>query len=226
LRSLGSDILDFVLPQRCPGCGDPAPPETLLCADCIARLPRLAHALCARCLRHERPADGCLRHPGERVHAAFVYDERVALLVHAIKFGARPHLARAYAPALAAVLPERARRGALVTAVPLHAARLRERGYDQAAVLAAAVADRIGAPCVPGLLVRTRATRAQSGLGARARRDNVQGAFAAAKPDWIRGRKVIVVDDVLTTGATLCEAMEALRRSGARTRGLAMAWAQ
>src|SRR5262249_21039978 len=147
-------------------------------------------------------------------------------LVHALKFGGRPHLARTFAPAVAAALPDRARSGILLTAVPLHSARLRERGYDQAAALAAAVADRIGAPYVPGLVGRTRATAAQTGLGSRERRDNVRGAFAIAKPGWVRGRRILVVDDVLTTGATISEAMSALRSAGARTRGLALAWAQ
>src|SRR5205814_3580709 len=133
LRALAGDLLEFVLPQRCPACGEPAAPEKLLCEPCTARLPRLDVALCARCLRDERAPDGCRRHPGDLVHAAFVYDERVALIVHALKFGARPRLARAWAPALAAALPGSARAPALVTAVPLHPVRLRERGYDQAA---------------------------------------------------------------------------------------------
>ncbi len=225
-RSLARDLLEFVLPQRCPGCGVPAAPETLLCERCRTRLPRLEGALCARCLRDERPPDGCRRHPGDAVHAAYVYDERVALLVHALKFGARPRLARTCAPAMAAALPERARRPALVTAVPLHPVRLRERGYDQAACLGEALADALGAPFVPGVLARTRATRAQSGLGSGERRRNVAGAFRVERPGWVRGREVLVVDDVLTTGATLHEAMAALRAAGARTRGAALAWAQ
>ena len=201
-------------------------PEALLCARCTARLPRLSGALCARCLRDDRPPDACRRHPGDAVHAAFVYDERVALLVQALKFGARPRLARACAPAMAAALPEAARAPALVTAVPLHPVRLRERGYDQAACLAEALADVIGAPFVPDVLVRTRSTAAQSGLGARQRRHNVAGAFHVARPAWVRGREVLVVDDVLTTGATFCEALAVLRGAGARTRGAALAWAQ
>ena len=226
LSSLGRDILEFVLPQRCPGCGQPAAPEALLCERCVTRLPRLEHALCARCLLDERAPDACRRHPGDVVHAAFVYDERVALLVHALKFGARPRLARTLAPALAAALPVAQRRPALVTAVPLHPVRLRERGYDQAACLGEALANVIGAPFVPDVLVRTRATAAQSGLRARERRHNVAGAFRVARPAWVRDREVLLVDDVLTTGATLHEALGALRAAGALTAGAALAWAQ
>jgi ComF family protein len=226
LFALARDLLEFALPQRCPGCGEPAAPERLLCPGCFARLPRLEVALCVRCLRDERPADGCRLHPGDRVHAAFVYDERVALLVHALKFGARPRLARACARALAGTLPRTARRPAFVTAVPLHPTRLRERGYDQAGCLAEALADQLAVPFVPGVLARTRATRAQSGLGARARRRNVRGAFRVEHPAWVRDHDVLVVDDVLTTGATLHEVLRTLRSAGARTSGVALAWAQ
>jgi ComF family protein len=159
------------------------------------------------------------------VHAPWIYDERVALLVHALKFGARPGLARPYAAAVAAAIPPRVRRADLLASVPLHPVRRRERGYDQAARLAEWLAGELGVPYVPGLLQRTRATRPQSELGAAARRVNVRGAFEVVRPGWVRGRRVLVVDDVLTTGATLVECMAGLQSAGARTAAAALAWA-
>jgi len=226
LGAIARDTLEFVLPQRCPVCGEPADPAVLFCDDCARALPRLGVAICARCLSEERAPDACARHSGQQVHAGLDYDERVALLVHAIKFGARPGLARAHIGAVADALPRRWRRPALVTAVPLHRTRLRERGYNQAEAIAEALADTIGAPFVPDMLARVRDTRAQSALGPRARRANVRGAFRLARPAWVRGRDVLVVDDVLTTGATMAECLTTLGAEGARTAGAVLAWAQ
>ncbi len=221
-----ADLLEFLLPQRCPGCGAPADPARLLCASCLARLPVLGRPLCARCLLEDRPPDVCRSHAGDRVYAAWIYDDRVAGLVQALKFAGRPGLAHPCALAIAAALPPGSRAPDLVASVPLHAVRRRERGYDQAACLGVALADELGVPFVPGLLRRARETRPQSGLGAAARRRNVRGAFHVTRPAWVRGRRVLVVDDVLTTGATLAECLAVLRAAGARTAGAALAWAQ
>lgn len=220
------DLLAFLLPQRCPGCGAAADATLVLCDRCRARLQPLAGALCARCLLEDRPPDGCVRHPHDQVHAAWLYDELVASVLHPFKFGDRPGLAPVLAHGLAARLATLRRPGLLVTAVPLHRARRRERGYDQAAMLAECVAERLAVPFVPGVLERARATRAQSTLGPEARRRNLAGAFRLAHPASLKGRDILIVDDVLTTGATLHEAMRTLRAAGARPHGAAVAWAQ
>lgn len=169
--------------------------------------------------------DGCGRHPGDRVHAAWLYDERLAAVVHAFKFEGRVRLADRLAPAIADSVARSGFRPELVVAVPLHATRRRERGHDQAERLARAVARASGVPYVPGVVERARATRPQTTLGPEARRRNLAGAFRVLEPAWVAGRRTLVVDDVLTTGATLAEASAALRAAGAHTRGAVAGWA-
>jgi ComF family protein len=159
------------------------------------------------------------------VWPALVYEERAPLLVHALKYEDRPGLARALAETLAGALP--ASLGVdLLAPVPLHPARRRERGYNQAWLLAAALADRLGVPALEDVLVRVRATPAQARLGPPRRRRNLADAFRVREPQRYRGRRVLVVDDVLTTGATLEACLGALAEAGAQPVGAALAWSQ
>jgi ComF family protein len=219
------DLEAFALPQRCPGCGVPAEPERLLCEACFERMPAISFRVCAHCLVRGREPVGCNRHASARVWPAVVYDERAALLVHALKYGGRPGLADVLAERLARALA--AAPGAdLITAVPLHPARRRERGYDQAWLLAAALASRLGVPALADVLERVRATPAQARLDPERRRRNLAGAFRVTEPQRYRGRCVLVVDDVLTTGATLEACLGTLAAAGARPTGAVLAWAQ
>lgn len=102
----------------------------------------------------------------------------------------------------------------VVVPVPLHPSRLVERGYNQAALLARVVAQRLSLPCAPRALFRPRATARQTDLDQRARRSNVAGAFAVAEPARLAGRGVVLVDDVETTGSTLLSCREALLAVG------------
>jgi ComF family protein len=222
---LRRDLEEFVLPSRCPGCGIAADPARLLCEPCRARIPRLSFSLCARCLVRGREAAACVVHPLQTVWAAWVYDERAAIVIQTLKYGERPRLAETLGEELARAIPS-ASDADLVVEVPLHPARQRERGYNQAALLADALSATIGVPRLPAALERVRATRPQARLDARARRENVDGAFRARRPDWLSGRTVMVVDDVMTTGATLEACMEVLASAGARPLGVALAWAQ
>jgi ComF family protein len=219
------DLEAFALPQRCPGCGGPADPERLLCGACCERIPALSFALCARCLVRGREPVGCGRHPQAQVWPAVVYDERAALLVHALKYGGRPGLADALAERLARALPA-ALTADLVTAVPLHPARQRERGYNQAWQLAVGLASRLGLPALEDVLVRVRHTAAQAQLDPERRRRNLAGAFRVREPQRYRERRVLIVDDVLTTGATLEACLGTLAGAGARPVGAVLAWAQ
>jgi len=224
VSAVARDLIAFALPQRCPGCGIEADPSRLLCDACRTRIPRLESELCVRCLAAGREPAGCRAHPGYASGAAWIYDERAARVIHALKYGERTALACGLAHEMARALPP-GYRPDLVVEIPLHRTRRRERGYNQAALLADALAEAIGAPRLAGALERARPTRAQARLGPAARRLNVAGAFRVRHPGALAGRSVLIVDDVLTTGATLESALESLLRAGADARAMALAWA-
>lgn len=223
LAALARPLAAFAFPQRCPGCGAPADHRLVLCDACLAMIPPVPEALCTRCLLAGRMPAGCVAHPRHRAWAAWVYDERAAAVIQAFKFHGRPQLARLLAARLAAALPASLAVD-LVTAVPLHPARARERGFDQGERIARELADAIGVPHAP-LLARVRPTPAQARLGPAARRRNLAGAIAVMHPAWAAGRNVLIVDDVLTTGATLAACSDALECAGAEPCAAAVAWA-
>jgi ComF family protein len=225
MANLAADLLEFGFPQRCPGCGASSEPHRLLCAGCQAAVPRLAMPLCARCLARGADPSSCSTHAAYRVWPAWIYDERAALLIQALKYEGRAELAPPLGVELARVVPP-APRADLVLEVPLHRARRRERGYNQAALLADALSHTSGVPRLPDALERVRATRPQARLDPRQRRDNVAGAFRVRQPEWLAGRTVLIVDDVMTTGSTLAACLETLAGAGARAAGVVLAWAQ
>jgi ComF family protein len=213
-RATVGALLDLVFPPRCAACGDgvEAEPFCPVCAGAIDPVP----PGCARC-GHPGPdalCGACLASPPEfdAVRAGGLFGGPLADAVHALKYGGRPALARPLGTWLAA----RAllSRGAVVVSVPLARGRRIERGYDQAALLADAVARAAGARRARAVLRRTRETPPQVGKTRAERARNVAGAFEASRP--VSG-DVILVDDVVTTGATADAAAGALRRAGARS---------
>ncbi|HTM21446.1 MAG TPA: phosphoribosyltransferase family protein [Kofleriaceae bacterium] len=149
--------------------------------------------------------------------AVFRYGGQLAVAVRRLKFGRRTEVARALAPLLAPALAEAAAGCDLIVPVPLHWRRLAARGFNQAALLLAQAGRRLELPVDRLSLRRRRATAPQTGLDARARRRNVDGAFAVAprRAGRLAGRRILLFDDVVTTGATLAAAAEALRGAGA-----------
>ncbi|MDB5367931.1 MAG: amidophosphoribosyltransferase [Rhodospirillales bacterium] len=215
--------LDLVLPPSCLGCRV-AIDRPGLCASCWRRLTFLAPPWCACCglpfeqtLEQGAICGGCAGAPPEfdRARAALAYDDTSRPLLLAFKHGDRLEGVAIFAAWLAAVLRDRLDEIDLIAPVPLHRWRLWSRRYNQAAELARALGRRTGLACDPRLLLRKRATPSQGGLSAAGRRRNVAGAFALRHGADIAGRRVLLVDDVFTTGATLDACARALRRAGA-----------
>jgi ComF family protein len=190
--------LERILPPWCRCCGIPQGVEGL-CGACRSRRPRFAYA-----------------------RAALRYGEIAREAIHAFKFGGRRGLANPLGDLLAG-LGLRALPGAapdLLVPVPLHPRRARERGYNQALLLARRLERAWGVPVAADALRRAVPTQPQADLDAAARRRNVRDAFAVQSPGLIAGRHVVLVDDVLTTGATAGECARTLSRAGAETVGV------
>lgn len=224
--SLLSAALDVIFPPACPGCGADHPPA--FCASCLPRLPPPRPPLCRRCGLSLSPAAAdtcatCLERPPafDRARACAVFSAVAAqpsplrVVLHRFKYERE----LAEAGALVAVLRRRCPLdlGAYDVAVPvpLHLARLRWRGFNQAQVLLAPVAREHGLAVEPRALERARPTDPQVRLDAAARRRNVRGAFRVRRPEAVRGRRVLLFDDVYTSGATADACARALRRAGA-----------
>jgi ComF family protein len=233
-RSALRPILDFALPPRCPGCGAITPDPHRFCLDCWSSLTFLGDPCCARCaLPFEYGEIGevicgqCMAEPPafDRLRAAVAYGDISRAVALKLKYGGRPGIAETMASLM--LRHAEAGEGALFVPVPLHRWRIWRRGYNQAALIATALARRTGGEARLDLIERVKATPTLRGLGRRARRDAVRGAFRVEKRrrEEIKGRSVTLVDDVFTSGATANACAGALRRAGA-ARVNVLTWAR
>jgi ComF family protein len=222
----GRVLLDLVYPPACVACfGATAEPHGL-CPACWAGIRFIERPYCERL---GTPFDVDLGAPllspaamadppvFERARAVARYDDGARALVHRLKYGDRLDLARALGAMMARAGAELIAQADLIVPVPLHRWRLWRRRFNQAMALSAVVSRVTGLPCDPLALARVKATRPQVGLSRAQRGDNLQGAFrvpAEARPG-LAGKRVLLVDDVLTTGATANAASRALLRGGA-----------
>jgi ComF family protein len=210
-----SGFIDLMLPPRCGGCRTVG---AWLCERCRSRVRRLEEPICRRCgaeVESARKQCGCQNRLRAlaRLRSAVAYEGPIELAVQRFKYQGWRRLAAPLALMLAERLVVEGLAAPWALAVPLHPARLRQRGFNQAELLATELRLRLALGQPPGELIRIRATPPQVGHDRLSRLENVRGAFAWRGAD-LTGQSVLVVDDVATTGATLDACAAALRESG------------
>ncbi len=224
LADASRTMLDLVLPPRCAVCGVVVAEPYSFCAGCWPDIRFLGEPCCARCglpFAHDMGegalCGGCHADPPPfaRARAATAYGEAARAVALKLKYGRRTSMARLMARHMARHVE--AERDALLVPVPLHRWRLWQRGFNQAALIADALARLTGGRVLSDALVRTRRTPPLRAMGRSERRRAVKGAFAVnpARADQVRGRSVILVDDVWTSGATAEGCAAALVAAGA-----------
>lgn len=225
-RELRLAIVDLLLPPRCAGCGE-AIAQPSLCGPCAAHLRRRAGG-CSRCGEPLLPGQACASDHRwlaglDWLRAPFAYAGTGGALVRRLKlhgdFAALPVLAAAMAAALRPALGAQFRH-ALLVPVPLHRRRRRLRGFDQARLLAHAIGRRCGLAVESSCLLRVAATLPQGDPRVTSRERNLAGAFGVRRARRLRGRPVVLVDDVATSGATARACARELAAAGVRDVGL------
>ena len=216
LGQVRNKAVDFLFPPRCVGCGREG---DFICSRCRRAFPLLLAPLCERCggpLTWEGHCLNCQRWRLviDGIRSPFRFEGIVRQTIHQFKYNHFKALALPLARLLDEYLQHRALPAEVLVPVPLHPHRLRERGYNQGGELARELGRLAGLPVVEGTLLRFRDTPSQVGAAGELRYGNVSGAFAC-RDQRLRQKRVLLIDDVCTTGATLDACAVALKEAGA-----------
>ena len=229
LRRIGRAFVDGVLPPRCLSCGEVVDQPDALCAKCWGGITFFAPPWCALCglpfphpMGEDAVCGDCAREPPSwhQARAVLRYDKHSRRLLLAFKHGDHTHSAAAFGRWMHRAGNEVLAGADLLVPVPLHWTRLFQRRYNQAALLAHAVRAAGGPEVAANWLVRRRRTPPQGHLGPAARQRNIAGAFALRPRRSVAGKRVVIIDDVMTTGATAAECARVLERAGAVSIGV------
>ncbi|MGE4094811.1 MAG: double zinc ribbon domain-containing protein [Candidatus Binatia bacterium] len=233
LRKLGTAFLLFLYPQRCLGCRSFIDPHESFCQTCQRSIQPIKSPLCICCgipfttpLGPDHLCGDCLAElPPFRRARAWVYyhnngdktvPQPISSAVQQFKYQRNLSVGQSLARLAAPYFPLRGEPYDLIVPVPLHLSRLRWRGFNQSLLLAHAIGQGYNIPVDPFSLIRTRSTLPQTQLKAKERQGNVHDAFAIATPRYIEGKRVLLVDDVYTSGATVTECTKTLLSAGSQ----------
>lgn len=236
LRTALGPVIDYALPPRCPGCGAIVAADDAFCLACWSDMRFLGEPCCARCgmpFDHEMGAGAlcgaCLADPPpfDSARAVLAYGDAARTVALRLKYGRRLGLARLIARHMARHLPPGADagEGALIVPVPLHRWRLWGRGFNQAALIADHLGRQAGLSVDKRTLVRARRTQPLRNLNPDMRARVVKDAFALAPDHGFKGRSILLIDDVHTSGATAAACARTLKRGGAASVHL-LCWAR
>lgn len=196
-------LWELVFPSKCPFCGCVVERDMAVCARCGQELPWLTGPAA---LKRVELTGGCV--------SVFHYQDQVRQSIHSYKFGGRSGRARAYGTLMARTVAQQELDFDLISWPPLSRRRRRQRGYDQAELLARRVGVLLEVPVVSTLKKSHRPAQSSLEDGAR-RRANLRGAYSVPQPAQVHGRHILLIDDVVTTGSTLSECARVLRLAGA-----------
>jgi ComF family protein len=223
-HSVRQTLLDLLFPPRCVICG--SADVDWYCAPCRSKIDRILPPLCVHCGRplDRQACSYCRTAPLEidGIRAIAFFEGNLRKAIHAFKYKHRPELVRVLGSLVSEYISIHPLPADVITAVPLHTVRERSRGYNQSLLLARFLGAQTNLPVWENALTRIRATQPQTQLNAVERIANVQGAFAS--DTRVAGRRILLIDDVCTTGATMNACSVALKQCGVRSVwGLALA---
>jgi ComF family protein len=197
--------------------------DNLLCSACWKKYKFIAKPFCACCgypfsfeMEDQALCGKCIKLPPyfDSARYLFKFDQDSKKLIHALKYNDQTHLAKIFAKLQYNIYREDIAKYDLIIPVPMHWLKRMLRMYNQASLLGNELSKITNIPINNDILLKTRWTKAQSTLKKNARQKNLQGSFKIMKPELLKGRKVILVDDVLTTGATVKECSKILKKNG------------
>lgn len=237
--SLLSSLIDIIYPPRCCICTDfleehPAGRGDI-CDECFISFKELAHPFCSICaepfkskVEEDHLCERCLRKRPfyDELRAPYLYEEKLMKAIQLIKYSGKSYIVKSLGPLLGVYAKNliSITKNMIIIPVPLHRKKIRQRGFNQSGLFVKAISPILGLETDYYTLVRTRYTASQAGLNLEQRRKNVKGAFEVRGDSDIKGKAVILVDDVATTGNTMNECARILKKAGAgKVLGLTLA---